>query len=456
MMPFVSLDDVFRYIDDNLERALADVVEYCKLPTVSAQGTAIEETAQHTVRLLEAEGLTTHILPKRDGAFPVVYAEHAGRSPRRLLFYNHYDVQPPDPLEEWTSAPFEPQRRGDELYGRGVSDDKGNIVSRMLAIRALKQVFGELPCQIKFCIEGDEEIGSPQIAPFVQQHRDLLAADACIWEWGYALWDGSPTLMLGAKGLLCVDLSIGGANRDVHSSFGTVVPNPAWRLAWALAGIKAPDERILIDGFYDDVKDPTEEELATLRVLPDEGTEFLASLGLHAAVLGVKDVDYRRRHIFEPTATINGLTSGYQGAGTKTVLPARASAKLDFRLVDQQDPEDIVAKLRTHLDRLGFEDVQINRSSMEKPARSAMDDPFVEVAQTAARDVYGRDAYIVPSMAATGPMYHFVHDLNLPTVMAGINYVGGRDHAPDEHVRIEDFRRGTKHIAAILYRFGQE
>jgi len=451
----VTLDRVFAYIDGNLERALADVVEYCRLPSVSAHGTSIEETARHTVRLLEAEGFAARVLPKPNGAFPVVYAEHAGRAPKTLLFYNHYDVQPPDPLDEWTSPPFDPQRRGDNLYGRGVSDDKGNIVSRMLALRALKHVFGELPCNVKFCIEGDEEIGSPQIAPFVHQHRDLLAADACVWEWGYALWDGSPTLMLGAKGLLCVDLSVAGPNRDVHSSYGTVVPNPAWRMAWALATIKAPDERILIDGFYDDVKDPTEEELATLRILPDEGTEFLASLGLHAAVLGVKDVDYRRRHIFEPTATINGLTSGYQGQGTKTVLPARASAKLDFRLVDAQDPEDIIRKLRLHLDAMGFEDVVINQSSTEKPARTPMDAPFIEVAQAAARDVYGRDAYLVPSMAATGPMYHFLHDLNLPTVMAGINYVGGRDHAPDEHIRIEDFRRGTKHIAAILWHFAQ-
>jgi acetylornithine deacetylase/succinyl-diaminopimelate desuccinylase-like protein len=234
-----------------------------------------------------------------------------------------------------------------------------------------------------------------------------------------------------------------------------VVPNPAWRLAWALGSIKDPQENILIEGFYDGVPAPTEEELAALRMLPDEGREFLDSLGLHEAVLGVKDVDYRRRHIFEPTCTINGLTSGYQGKGTKTVLPARASAKLDFRLVGDQDPDDIIAKLRRHLERYGFDDVVVRQSSTERAARTPMDDPFIDVAQAAARDVYGREAFLVPSMAATGPMYHFVHDLGLATVMAGINYVGGRDHAPDEHVRIEDFRRGTKHIAAILQRFSE-
>jgi acetylornithine deacetylase/succinyl-diaminopimelate desuccinylase-like protein len=450
----MSLDAAFRYIDDHVEPSLDALIEYCRLPTISALGTAIEQTAAATVRLLEAEGFTTRLIPKPGDAFPVVYAEQPGWSPRTLLFYNHYDVQPPDPLDEWTSPPFEPQRRGDKLYGRGISDDKGNIVSRLLAIRALKWAFGALPCKVKFFIEGDEEIGSPQIAPFMAEHGGAFRADACVWEWGYALWNSSPTLMLGAKGLLCVDIEVQGPNRDVHSAYGTVVPNPAWRLAWALGSIKAPDERILIEGFYDGVKKPTEEELAALRALPDDGAEFLESLGLHDALLGVKDVDYRRRHIFEPSCTINGLTSGYQGKGTKTVLPARASAKIDFRLVDDQDPQDIIEKLRAHLGRFGFDDFVVHQSSTERAARTQMDDPFIDVAQAAARDAYGREAYIVPSMAATGPMYHFVHDLGLPTVMAGINYVGGRDHAPDEHVRIADYRNGTKHIAAILYRFG--
>ena len=449
------MDEVFRYIDANVPAALDEIIEYCRLPTVSAQALSIEETARYTLALLEREGFDASILEKPAGGFPVVYGEQAGRSPKTLLFYNHYDVQPPDPLNEWTSGPFEPVRRGDKLYGRGVSDDKGNIVSRLLVVRALKQAFGELPCNVKFCIEGDEEIGSPQISPFVRQYRDRLQADACIWEWGHALWDGSPTLMLGVKGLLCLELQVKLANHDVHSSYATVVPNPAWRLAWALASIKAPDERILIDGFYDDVTDPTEEELATVRILPDDGPEFLASLGLETAVLGVRDVAYRRRHIFEPTVTINGLTSGYQSAGPKTVLPARASAKLDFRLVNDQDPDDIARKLRRHLDKQGFEDVLIVEASKERPARSPMDDPFVALCQAAAREVYGRDAFLVPSMAATGPMYHFVHDLGLPCVMAGINYVGGCDHAPNEHIRLADFHLGTKHIAALLQRFGE-
>jgi acetylornithine deacetylase/succinyl-diaminopimelate desuccinylase-like protein len=447
--------EVYDHIEANIEPALDNLIEYCRLPTVSALGQSIEETARYTRDLLEREGFSARIIEKQAGGYPVVFGEHAGTSPRTLMLYNHYDVQPADPLNEWTAQPFEPERRGHRLYGRGASDNKGNIISRLLAVRAIKQRFGGLPCSIKFVIEGDEEIGSPQIAPFLRQHRDLVRSDACIWEGGYAFWDGSPTLMLGVKGLLCVELEIGGPSRDVHSSYGTVIPNPAWQLAWALGSLKGPDERILIDGFYDDVRSPSEEELATLHILPDESTQVLSDLGLDRAVLGVQGADYNKRHIMEPTCTINGLTSGYQGPSVKTVLPSRAIAKLDFRLVVAQDPEDIMTKLRAHFARYGFDDIKITQYSTEHPARTEIADPFVDLAQDAAREVYGRSAYLVPNMPQTGPMYHFLHELDVPCVLAGINYIGSRDHAPDEHIRVEDFRLGTKHIAAIINRFGQ-
>lgn len=449
------MDEVFRYIDENWQRAIDETIEYCRLPTVSAKAQSIADTARYTAALLERDGFEARILEKPAGGFPVVVGTHPGAGSKTLLLYNHYDVQPGEPLDEWTTSPFEPQRIGDRVYGRGVSDNKGNITSRLLAIRALKQRFGTLPCNVTFCIEGDEEIGSPQIAPFIREHRELLRSDACIWEGGYAFYNGAPTLMLGVKGLLYVELAIRGPSRDVHSSYGTVIPNPAWRLAWALGSLKAPDERILIEGFYDGVKSPSEEELATLRIMPDESAETLRDLGIERAVLSVQGADYNRRHIMEPTCTIDGLIAGYQGPGAKTILPATATAKLDFRLVVDQDPEDIVHKLRAHLSKLGFDDVEVRQFSTERAARTPIDDPFVALCQESAREVYGRDAFIVPNMPQTGPMYHFNHELGLASVMAGINYIGGRDHAPDEHIRVEDFRAGTKHIASILQRFGE-
>ena len=456
------MDDIFRYIDDHLDDSIALLMELCKLPSVSAQNTAIEETAEHVSGLLRDLGFEARVLPKPalseaegTGGYPVVYAEQPGRSARTLLFYNHYDVQPAEPLELWSSPPFQPTLRDGKLYGRGISDNKGNIAARLAAIRAWKEVRGELPCAVKVCIEGDEEIGSPQMEEFVAEQRELLAADACVWEGGGVTWEGVPQVMLGVKGLLYVELESNTVNRDAHSSYGTVLPNAAWRLAWALASIKGPDERVLIDGFYEAVRPSTPEERAAVEAMPAEEAETLKSYGVEEAVTGVRGLEYRLRHLFEPTATIDGLTSGYEGEGAKTVLPARAMAKMDFRLVPDQDPDDIFTKLRRHLDSCGFGDITLRLVAGVRPARTPVSDPLVEVMRRAVVDAYDRAPLIVPTMAGTGPLHPFVATLGLPTADIGIGYPDACIHAPDENIRIEDFRNGTKAVAALLGRFGE-
>jgi acetylornithine deacetylase/succinyl-diaminopimelate desuccinylase-like protein len=449
------MEDVYRHIEEHLEESLADLGRLCELPSVSAQGQAIQGTAESVARLLEGAGFQTRLLPKPGGGHPVVYGELEGASPKTMLFYNHYDVQPPEPLELWSSPPFQLTRRDDKLYARGVSDDKGDIVSRLAALRAFQAVRGRVPVNIKFCIEGDEEIGSPNLGPFVHENRYLLKGDACIWEGASVDWDGALVLYAGAKGLLYVQLEARGANRDVHSSWATVVPNPAWRLIWALATLKDADERVLIDGFRDGVLPPTPEEEAALQSLPADEDERLRALGLSSLLKGVRGVEYHRRHIFEPTCTIDGLTSGYQGEGTKTVLPATASAKLEFRLVPEQDPEEVLSKLRRHLDSHGFQDVDIVSITGEKPVRTPLSSPFLKLVCRTAAEVYGRPPRLLPNMAGTGPMYHFVRDLGLPTTGAGVGYPESRAHAPDENIRIGDFVLATKHVAAILDGFAE-
>lgn len=444
------LEDVFRYVDDHFEDALQELERLCRLPTVSAQKTAIEETAAAVKVMLEECGFSVQIMPKPAGGHPVVYAELAGDSPRTLLLYNHYDVQPPEPLELWSSPPFEPVRRGGKLFGRGVSDNKGNLIARIAAIRALRAVRGSVPVSLKFCIEGDEEIGSPHMEEFIAEHRDILKADACLWEGGGVDWEGTPQVTLGVKGLLYVELSVTVANRDSHSSWATVVPNAAWRLVWALNLIKNSDEQVLIDGFYEHVRPPTPDELAAVAAMPAEEEQLAQSLGISGFLKGLRGVEYRQRHLFEPTATIDGLSSGYEGEGPKTVLPAQAMAKMDFRLVPDQDPDDIYRKLRRHLDGHGFSDIQVKVLSGERPARTPLTDPFVAVVSRAAEEVYGRKPVLVPTMAGTGPLYPFIATLNLPTADCGIGYPDTRIHAPDENIRIEDFRKGIKQIAAVL------
>ncbi len=450
------MDDIFRYIEERSEESVRELAELCALPSVSAQGRAIGETADRLVGLLQGLGFQARILPKGEGGQPVVYAEIAGRSPKKLLVYDHYDVQPEEPLELWSSPPFELARRDGKLYARGVSDNKGNIAARLAAIRAWREVRGDLPCGIKFCIEGDEEIGSPLMEEFVEENRELLSADACLWEGGGVTWEGTPQLTLGVKGLLYLELEAKTISRDAHSSYGTVLPNAAWRLTWALSSIKGPDERVQIEGFYDHVRPLTLEEKAAVEAMPDEDEDSLRNFGIKEALLGRRGAQYRLGHLFEPAATIDGLSSGYEGEGPKTVLPAQALAKFDFRLVPDQDPDDLLEKLRRHLERSGFGDIEVRKLSGERPARTPVTDPVVTLAKEALRKVYGRDPVIIPTMAGTGPLYPFIAILGLPTVDFGVGYPDNRIHAPDESIRVEDLVRGTKAMAAFLERFGQQ
>src|SRR5579883_649057 len=443
-------DRVASYIEEHAEEALAELERYCRFESVAAQGRQIEETAAYVLDLLRDAGFEAHIEPKPAPGHPVVLAERRGASPRSLLFYNHYDVQPEDPLELWTSPPFEPRRADGKIYARGVSDNKVHLISRLLAVRAVLAVEGELPCTVKWLVEGDEEIGSPRFTEFAEQHRGFLRSDAALSECGYVGWDGTPQISLGVKGLLSVELRVRTAARDAHSSMATVVPNAAWRLVWALATIKAPDERILIPGWYDEVVPPTEAQKQLLLAQPSEAEQTLKSLELKEFLGGVRGYEYRERTTFAPTATINGLTSGYQGPGNKTVLPAVASAKLDFRLVPNQDPERQLARLREHLQRSGFDDIQVEVTGAEHPARTDPEEPFVELVRRTARVVYGREPYVSPNMAGTQPLYPLQQACQAPIASAGLGHPDARAHAPDENIRIADFVPATRHVAAII------
>jgi len=447
------MERVFEWIEEHYEQGLVDLCEFGRQPSISAQGVGMEEAVEKLASLLRKYGVEPHLLPT--SSYPVVYGEIPGDSPFTLLLYNHYDVQPPEPLELWSSPPFEPQVREGKVFGRGVADDKGDIVSRLLALRAFREVRGSLPVRVKFLIEGAEEIGSPGLHEFIGEHQELLRADACIWESGEVGWEDRPLICLGAKGILYVELKVEGANRDVHSSMATIVPNPAWRLISALSILKDSGENILIEGFYDEVMPPSPEELAAIQALPSEEEELKQSLGLRGFVRGLKGEELKRRHLLEPTCNICGLFSGYTGEGSKTVLPSFASAKLDFRLVPQQRPEDILEKLKRHLEKHGFGDVSITCHEGEPPARTPLDSPFVKLMVEAGREVYGAEPLIVPTFAGTGPMFPFREILDLPVASLGVSYPESRAHAPDENIRLADFIRATKYLAAILDRCGK-
>ncbi|HEY7270371.1 MAG TPA: M20/M25/M40 family metallo-hydrolase, partial [Dehalococcoidia bacterium] len=437
----------------HLHQAIEQLRAFVALPSVSAQGQAIPETAAFVTSMLEDVGASVEVLDKEAPGNPALIGELPGDAAYTLLLYNHYDVQPPEPLDLWTGTPFEVRRDGDRLFGRGISDNKGHIISRLLAIRALQhKLGGRLPVTIKFLIEGDEEVGSPKLLEFLNKHRERLAADVCLHEGGGVHSGGRALITLGAKGIVSVELKVRTAFRDAHSSLGATYPNAAWRLVWALSTLKDTEERVLIPGFYDKVRAPNAVEDAFMREVPRDEEQTLRRMGVRDFVRGVRGYDYERRLTFEPTCTINGLDSGYQGPGTKTVLPAEATAKLDFRLVPDQAPQDVVAGLRAHLDARGFDDVEIKASDGEFPARTDASHPFVDVVRATAREVYRKEPVVLPNGAGTQPLHPIMHTLGVPIASAGIANPDARAHAPDENIRLVDFRYGTRHVAAIIER----
>ena len=451
----IEMQNVDRAIESRLEDSLAELAELCSMPSISAQGVAMEETAKFVSGLLAKRGFNSKVMDSK--GFPVVVAERRGRSERTLLFYNHYDVQPAEPLDLWDSPPFEPSIRDGKMYARGVSDDKGHILCRLAAIDALLEIDGEIPCSVKFVVEGEEEVGSVNLPAFVKENVQILAADACIWEFGGVNSEGTPVQYAGMRGICYVELSVRTASRDAHSGLGgSIFPNAAWRLIWALGTLKDRDEHIQLPGFYDKVIAPTQEDINLLAQLPDEAEYLRETYGLSGFLKDLQGgTTLKIEEVFKPTCTICGVTTGYQGPGSKTVLPAEASAKVDFRLVPDQHPDDVLQQLRQHLDNEGFGDVEITYLGGEPAGRTDPADPFLQMVVETAKDVYGVPQLINPMIGGSGPNHMVQETLQVPIATAGVSYPGARAHAPNENLVIENFVNGVRHTARIIAKFGE-
>jgi acetylornithine deacetylase/succinyl-diaminopimelate desuccinylase-like protein len=436
------------YLTTHLRQSILEIVTLCAQPSISASGEGVAECAQVVLRLLQQHGFTPQL--HHGYGNPIITARLAGSSDRTLLLYNHYDVQPVEPLELWTNPPFEPAERDGKLFARGVSDDKGEFIARLAALEAVKAAHGgELPCNVLFVLEGEEEVGSPHIARFVQDHLQELASHGAVWEGGGIDPDGHPGMSLGYRGILYVGLSVELMNRDAHSGGAHSLPNAAWRLHRALATLKDEHERILIPGFYDQIVPPIAEDLALFDLLPDREAWLRQQLGIQSFVNDMHGKDLMKA-VFNPTCNIDGLTAGYQGAGMKTVIPAKATAKVDFRLVPDQSPVELFLKLRAHLDAQGFSDVKVERLGGMFPYKASPADPLVALTVRTGEAVYGKKARLDPLGGGSSPAYAFAKPLGISVVDAGIGYWDGRAHAPDENIRIEDFLNGARHLAMIL------
>ncbi len=446
-----SFDAFDRHVRARAEAYVEELKALVRLPTVSAQGSAIDETARAVLERTRRAGIDAGAASV-DGGPPTIVGE-VGRGDRTLLVYDHYDVQPPDPLGEWKTPPFEPVERDGFLFGRGVSDNKGNLMARLQAIEAYRATIGDLPLRIRVLYEGEEEIGSEHLGRFVERNADRLRANGCIWEAGYKDAAGRPTISLGLKGIAYFELRVRGAKQDAHSSQATIVPNAAWRLVWALATLKNENDEITIDGLMDAVRRPTADEIALLERLPydEEATKRIHDV--RAFVRGLTGTPLKVKHFFEPTCTICGLTSGYSGPGSKTVLPAVASAKLDFRLVPDLVPELVAQLLREHLDRRGFSDIEVVPMHGERPSRWPADSAPALAAIAACRDTYGSEPVVYPLMVGSGPMSQVCDQLAIPVVGFGSGNASSANHAPNENIAVVDYVDHIRAFGRFLHLF---
>ena len=445
-----------QFIDQHMDDLLQDLQTLIRQPSVSAKNEGIEECANLVSNILKKAGLHSDILRLNKTAAPLVFAEIKSKcNPEKtLLFYNHYDVQPIEPIDEWIHPPFSGKIIGTKIFGRGASDDKGELITRIKAVESYLKEYGDVPCNIKFCIEGEEENGSKNIEAYLRKFKNKFSCNAVIWEFGYIDTKNRPVIGLGMKGLLYVELELKESVRDVHSSFAVIIKNPVWRLIDALKTMRSDDGKILINGWYDDVKPLSKNDLQIIKKEPFNENDFKKEYGVSSFVGNKNAFEAKKSLVSDPTCNIAGIKSGYTGNGAKTVLPSTVKVKIDFRLVPNMDPKKQVKLLKLHLKRNGFSDISIKVLNAEAAARTSINEEIVDVVCNSAKQIFG-DYILNISNAGTGPMHAFVHALRAPCVSIGSSYIFCRMHSPNEFAKIDLLNKTTKCLCLLIENFSR-
>ena len=434
---------------------LEDLKTLLTIPSVStdpARKDEVRRCAQEVAKQMKEAGLQGVEIMDTPG-HPVVYGEYkAGEGLPTALIYGHYDVQPEDPIELWTSPPFEPTIRDGKLYARGATDDKGQFLCHVKAVASMLEDEGGLPVNVKFIIEGEEEVGSPNLAPFLKDHKEKLEADVLVVSDSAMYAPNQPSLVYGLRGLCYLQIDLKGANSDLHSGvFGGAVPNPALELAKILAQLKDSDERITVPGFYDKVEDMSTEEREAYAQLNFSPEEFKKSVGA-AELTPEKGYSALEGRTARPTLEINGLLSGSTGEGAKTVLPATAMAKVSCRLVPRQDPGEIAQLLEDHIRKLCPSSMFCTVRQMHggHPWITPPDHPALEAAAVAIRKVFNKEPVRIREGGSIPIVIDFQKILGLPGILLGFGLNDENLHAPDEHFRVENFYKGIEISKELL------
>jgi len=446
------MEKVYKYIEEHQEEYIELLKKFCSQPSISAQNIGIEKMAQMVKDTLNGLGVATERI-ETDG-YPIIYGELGKDKKKTLTFYNHYDVQPPEPLEEWKTEPFIPTIIGDRIYARGAADNKGSFLSRVCAVDAYQKVYGELPLNIKFITEGEEEVGSVHLDEFRTKYPEKLATDGIIWEGGSKDINRGPLqITLGFKGLSYIELRCRSARNDLHSLNAAIVKNPVWRLIWALSTMKNEKDQITIDGFYDDVIESTSEDMKYLEYLNYDEGRMKKSMGIDSFINGLTGMALKEKYLYQPTCNIAGFQAGYTGKGGKTVLPSYAVCKMDLRLVEGQVAEKVADLIRKHLDKRGFTDIEVVMLSGKNPYRTDSSSPIVKASLESAKEIYGMRPSVYRNSPGTTAMGTFCEPTGIPAVSFGIDHAESNIHAPNENIYLEDYINGIKMTASVMHRF---
>ncbi len=447
---------VIDYIAENETRFLEELKDYLRIPSISTDKEHAGEVARCANWLVDhLKGIgVEHVELHETGGHPIVYAEfmEAGPDKPTYLIYGHYDVQPPDPLELWTSPPFEPEVRDGKIFARGATDDKGQLFAHLKAVEAHLKINGTLPVNVKMLIEGEEEVGSVHLDPWVEANREKLACDAVVISDSSMYAKGIPSIMYSLRGLSYFEIEVTGPSHDLHSGlYGGAVPNPINELGRIIASFHDPDGRIQIDGFYDDVRDLEADERQAFADLPFDVEAFKAEAGVND-VQGEAGFTTLERKWARPTLDFNGIIGGFTGEGAKTVLPSLAKAKFSCRLVPDQQPHVIEELVEAHIRKVASPNVKVELHFHHggKPVITERDNPAVQAAMRALKKSWDTDPVFIRGGGSIPVVATFAEVLESPTVLLGLGLNDDRLHSPDEKFDLENFYQGIR-TAAYLW-----
>lgn len=451
-MTFARFD---RYVDRHARTFTERLQALCRMPSVAARGTGMRAMVEAVEQMMQRVGIGTRAFKMGTG-YPILYGE-CGGGPQTFLVYGHYDVQPVGHLTDWSVGPFAATINDGKLYARGAANSKGDLMARLAAVEAYQKTFGKLPVALRFLVEGEDGLGSPSLYRFTTQHSDLLAADGCIWDEGYRDSRGRLVISLGFKGITFLELRAHGARSDLHSKWGAIVPNPAWRLVQALATITSPKGVITIDGFASQVAPICDADAKALKAIELDETGLKREFRIGGWVRSMKGYELVKEHIFGATCTICGIQTGHTDAGAKTVLPSTAMARLDFRLVPDLTPALVINLLRQHLDTRGFKDIEIIELGSAPLAKASASSVVARALIEPAEEIYGMAPLVYPMDPSSGPVGAVCGACVPPMPIAsfGISHAGSNPHGPDENIRLDDFLLSIKFMGRVIHKLGE-